>query len=82
MIGNGRVQPALIVEPKGLSDRADQLLKDLWPSIEKPDLLVPGRGYFRWSGEAFLLGPLSALSCANLPRRHIAMKLRNCIQLH
>ncbi|KAI0384999.1 acetyl-CoA synthetase-like protein [Hypomontagnella monticulosa] len=44
VIGNGRVQPALIVEPKEPPDATDQLLEDLWPSIEKSNSLVPGQG--------------------------------------
>ncbi|KAI1377877.1 acetyl-CoA synthetase-like protein [Hypoxylon crocopeplum] len=46
MVGNGRVQSALIIEPKDILDIAGQskLLEELWPLIEKSNSLVPGQG--------------------------------------
>ncbi|KAF2965609.1 hypothetical protein GQX73_g7969 [Xylaria multiplex] len=41
VIGNGRSQPALLLEPKSSEQPS---LEDLWPLIEKSNTLVPGQG--------------------------------------
>ena len=46
MIGNGRNQAALLVEPQQpLTDEASrsQLLDDIWPLVDKSNSLVPGQ---------------------------------------
>ncbi|KAI0387834.1 hypothetical protein F5Y04DRAFT_286810 [Hypomontagnella monticulosa] len=46
VIGNGRTQPALLVEPKESLEEEGrgQLLRDIWPLVEKSNNLVPGQG--------------------------------------
>lgn len=46
LIGNGRTQTALIVEPREPLDSASstKLLGDLWPRVEQANALIPGPG--------------------------------------
>lgn len=46
LVGNGRTQTALIVEPREPLDPAgsSKLLGDLWPRVEQANVLVPGPG--------------------------------------
>lgn len=46
LIGNGRTQTALIVEPREPLDSAGstKLLGDLWPRVEQANALIPGPG--------------------------------------